>query len=189
MGAAFSRWGDAPIQPLPPLKPVARLDLKRYSGLWWQVALLPNSFQSSDANNVTAKYTMSAEEHNTLHVLNESYDSAGTRTWITGRATLDPAAASTDTTESPGRLLVYFEPNETQPLVWPLGAPYWVVDLGNSPDYGYAVVSDPMRRNLWILSRTPQLPAETLAHILKRLVSVHGFSTDRLANIVWTRNT
>ena len=120
-----------------------------------------------------------AEEHSTLHVLNESYDSAGTRTWITGRATLDPAAASTDTTESPGCLLVYFEPNETQPLVWPLGAPYWVVNLGNSPDYGYAVVSDPMRRNLWILSRTPQLDPQDRA-IINGLLQQQGYDPLKL---------
>jgi apolipoprotein D and lipocalin family protein len=189
MGAAASRLADGPIQPLPPLQPVAYLDLQRYSGRWWQVALLPNSFQRSDARNVTATYTPSTSEHNTLYVQNDSYDSTGFRTWITGRATIDPAAASTDTTESPGRLLVYFEPNETQPFVWPLGAPYWVIELGSSPDYGHAVVTDPMRRNLWILSRTPQLPADTLKDILGRLVRVHGFSADRLANIVWTNNT
>lgn len=176
------------MQLLPPLVPVSFVDLQRYSGRWWQVALMPNSFQSNQAHNVTATYTASPHEANTLLVLNEAYDVHNHRTWIRGRAQIDPVAAQTDTTRQPGRLVVFFEPNETQPLVWPFGAPYWIIELGSQPDYGHAVVSDPTRRFLWVLSRTPTIDEATLQDILKRLVTVHGFSAGRLADIIWTRN-
>jgi len=171
-----------------PLTAVPYLDLRRYSGRWWQIALLPNSFQGSDDYNVTATYTPSTRERNTLDVLNESYSISGEREWIAGRAIIDPVFNDTDTTDVPGRLIVTFKPNETQPLVWPLGAPYWVIDLGNSANYGWAVVSEPKRRFLWILSRTPQLDTATMQHILHRLVTVHGFDSRRLRRIAWTRN-
>jgi apolipoprotein D and lipocalin family protein len=171
-----------------PLQAVAYLDLRRYSGRWWQVALLPNSFQSTDDFNVTATYTPSDTERNVISVLNESYNNSYERTWIAGRAVIDPVAAETDTTNRPGRLIVSFKPNETQPLVWPLGAPYWVIDLGDADNYGWAVVSEPRRRFLWILSRTPQLDSTTAHDILRRLVRVHGFPAERLAHISWTQN-
>ena len=171
-----------------PLQAVAYLDLRRYSGRWWQVALLPNSFQSTDDFNVTATYTPSDTERNVISVLNESYNNSYERMWIAGRAVIDPVAAETDTTNRPGRLIVSFKPNETQPLVWPLGAPYWVIDLGDDDNYGWAVVSEPKRRFLWILSRTPQLDSTTARDILQRLVRVHGFPAERLAHISWTQN-
>lgn len=183
MGGATSQ-----MQLLPPLIPVSYVDLQRYSGRWWQVALMPNTFQSNRAHNVTATYTPSPHEHNALIVLNESYDDSNHRSWIRGRAQIDPVAALTDSTRQPGRLVVFFEPNETQRLVWPFGAPYWIIELGDKPDYGHAVVSDPTRRFLWILSRTPQIDADTIRGILERLVTVHGFAPGRLADIIWTRN-
>ncbi len=38
---------------------------------------------------------------------------------------------------------------------WPFYGDYWILDLG--PNYEYAVVGEPKRRYLWILSRTPQI--------------------------------
>lgn len=171
-----------------PLRAVPYLDLQRYSGKWWQVALIPNSFQRAEDFNVTATYTPSTTERNVISVLNESYDNNYRRTWIAGRAMIDPDVASSDTTNRPGRLIVSFKPNETQPLVWPLGAPYWVIDLGDTPDYGWAVVSEPRRRFLWILSRQPQLDSDTARLILRRLIEVHHFPAARLDHIVWTQN-
>lgn len=179
---------SASLQPLPPLVPVSYVDLRRYSGRWWQIALMPNSFQLTSAHNVTATYTPNERDPTTLAVLNEAYDAHNHRTWIGGRAQIDPVAAASDTTRQPGRLIVFFEPNDTQPFVWPLGAPYWIIELGSGADYGYAIVSDPMRRFLWILSRTPQLDETTIRGILGRLITVHGFAAERLADIVWTRN-
>jgi apolipoprotein D and lipocalin family protein len=40
---------------------------------------------------------------------------------------------------------------------WPFSGDYWVIVL--DPEYRWAVVGEPDRKYLWILSRTPQLPA------------------------------
>ena len=50
------------------------------------------------------------------------------------------------------------------PLVW---GDYWVVDL--DPQYQVAVVSDPRREYLWILSRTPQLDKKVYEDTLQRI--------------------
>jgi apolipoprotein D and lipocalin family protein len=37
------------------------------------------------------------------------------------------------------------------------------------PEYRYAVVGEPRRKYLWVLSRTPRLDAETYGTILNRI--------------------
>ena len=59
----------------------------------------------------------------------------------------------------------------------PFWGDYWVIDLAD--DYGYAVVGHPSRDYLWILSRTPTLPADTYAGIVRRL-QTQGYETARL---------
>ena len=47
------------------------------------------------------------------------------------------------------------------------GGDYWIIDLG--PNYEYAVVGHPTRKYGWILSRTKELPEDTLKGIISRL--------------------
>ena len=49
-------------------------------------------------------------------------------------------------------------------MVW---GDYWVIDL--DAQYQVAVVSDPRREYLWILSRTPQLDKKTYDDVLQRI--------------------
>jgi apolipoprotein D and lipocalin family protein len=44
---------------------------------------------------------------------------------------------------------------------------YWVIDLDSQ--YQVAVVSDPNREYLWILSRTPQLDKKVYDDVLQRI--------------------
>ena len=60
---------------------------------------------------------------------------------------------------------------------WPFYADYWIIDLG--PDYEYAVVGTPNRRNLWILSRTPQMDDTLLAQLIES-VKAKGFDVTQL---------
>ena len=60
---------------------------------------------------------------------------------------------------------------------WPFYADYWIIDLDK--DYRYAVVGEPERKYLWILSRTPQLGADTYQHILKA-IEEHGYDVSKI---------
>jgi apolipoprotein D and lipocalin family protein len=60
------------------------------------------------------------------------------------------------------------------PLVW---GDYWVIEL--DPEYRYAVVSEPKREFLWILSRTPKMDDAIYAGIVERLKN-DGFDVSRL---------
>jgi apolipoprotein D and lipocalin family protein len=60
---------------------------------------------------------------------------------------------------------------------WPFHADYWVIGL--DPDYRWAVVGEPRRRYLWILSRTPSMAPEDHAQAAA-IAREQGFDLSRL---------
>jgi apolipoprotein D and lipocalin family protein len=60
---------------------------------------------------------------------------------------------------------------------WPFKSDYWVIGL--DPDYRWAVVGNPNRKYLWLLSRTPQLPKPLLDAALAS-ASAQGFDLSQL---------
>jgi apolipoprotein D and lipocalin family protein len=60
---------------------------------------------------------------------------------------------------------------------WPVYGDYWV--LGLSPDYEWALVGDPRRNYLWVLSRTPVMAQGHYAAALA-IARREGFDTTRL---------
>lgn len=159
-------WPDDRVD-VPPLQPVPQLDVQRYLGSWYEIALYPNMFQRMCVANTRAQYA--ALPGGQIEVRNSCKDAEGKTVDAIGRAKL--AAAN-----SVSQLKVRFAPEWLAwlPLVW---ANYWVIQL--APDYRYAVVSEPGRAYLWILSRQPVLAAEDQAAIFTQLIA-QGFDTSRL---------
>jgi apolipoprotein D and lipocalin family protein len=60
---------------------------------------------------------------------------------------------------------------------WPFKGDYWIIDLAN--DYSYAVVGDPSKKYLWILSRTPQMTETTYQEILTRIAAM-GYDLSKI---------
>ena len=56
---------------------------------------------------------------------------------------------------------------------WPFYGDYWILDLG------YAVVGDPSRDYLWILSRTPRIEESLYQQLLAKMAA-RGFKTERM---------
>jgi apolipoprotein D and lipocalin family protein len=121
----------------------------------------PTAFQA-DCGSSTAEYT--APSDGSIEVFNTCLAADGTVvSTITGSARVaDPATSA--------KLVVTF-PNV------PVPAPYWIIDL--DPNYRYAVVSDPFRLTLFLLSRTPTLDSATLDGILARLAD-QGYDQAKL---------
>lgn len=144
-----------------PLATVAQIDLERYMGRWYEIARYPNSFEVG-CSAVTADYEL--RDGGTVSVVNtcRGADGASVSRVISGFARVsDPATNA--------KLTVYF--------FYPFGAPYWIIDL--DAEYQYAVVGDPSRTFLWILSRTPRLDPATYEQILQRLPAM-GYDPTRL---------
>jgi apolipoprotein D and lipocalin family protein len=64
-------------------------------------------------------------------------------------------------------------------VVWPFKHDYWVIELAE--DYSYVVVGHPKHKNLYIMSRKPELPKELLLDIIDRC-NKKGYDTSRLVS-------
>lgn len=143
------------------LQTVGSVDLNRYAGKWYEIARYPNSFQRQCWIS-TATYHVRGDGE--LEVVNACRDGGidGEETRIEGRAWVVEKSTN-------AKLKVRF--------VWPFSGNYWIIDLGK--DYEYAVVGEPSRDYLWILSRTPTMDANVYASITDRLKQ-SGYDPARL---------
>ena len=140
-----------------PLEVVPSVDLSRYTGTWYEIARLPFKYQSQCVGDVTATYTLL--DDGTIKVVNRCRKQNGETDEAEGRAKL--AEQNGPNT----KLKVRFAPAFLSwlPFVW---GDYWIIDL--AADYSYAVVGEPGRKYLWVLSRTPVLDETTFQGILDR---------------------
>ncbi len=129
-----------------PVVSVPSVDLARYSGKWFEIASFPMFFQRNCVADTTAEYAPAPDGAISVHNrcrTESGFDDAN------GKATVVEGFANS-------RLKVSF--------FWPFKADYWV--LGLDPEYRWAVVGNPNRKYLWLLSRTPQLPPALLESAL-----------------------
>jgi apolipoprotein D and lipocalin family protein len=136
---------------------VPEVDLQRYAGIWYEVARLPNRFQDQCIGDVTATYAPRADGQ--VDVTNRCRTAAGDDTWAVAEGRARPVD------DTGARLKVSFLPSWIRwlPFGW---SDYWVLEL--DPEYRHALVGEPSRRYLWVLSRSPGMPAEQLQDILGR---------------------
>jgi apolipoprotein D and lipocalin family protein len=145
----------------PPLDVVKSVDIERYTGRWYEIAKYPTSFQAN-CTDATADYTL--QDDGTVRVVNTCQPVDG------GELDIIEGYAEVADPNTNAKLTVYF-PNA------PFGAPYWIIDLGE--EYEYAVVGEPSRSFLWILSRTPTMDEELYQEIISRLPE-KGYDSDGL---------
>jgi apolipoprotein D and lipocalin family protein len=145
------------------VEPVRDFDADRYLGTWYEIARLDHRFER-DLAEVTATY--SKREDGGIAVRNrgydveaESWDSVEGRAYFTGEPDV-------------GSLKVSF--------FGPFYGGYHVMALDEqAPDYGYALVSGPSTKYLWMLAREPELPEATIEMLVARAQDA-GFPTDEL---------
>lgn len=148
----------SPSQDKSSLEVVSAVDINRYAGTWYEIARLPNRFQKQCTGDVTATYTLLKDGD--IKVVNRCRKENGDIDEAEGRA----RRASDD--EPNTKLKVRFAPAILSflPFVW---GDYWIIDLAS--DYSYAVVGEPDRKYLWVLSRTPTMDETTLQSVFDRI--------------------
>lgn len=137
-----------------PLPTVAEVDLARYAGAWYEIALLPNRFQKQCVADTQARYTLDGDR---VRVLNRCRMADGRVDDITGHAKVVEGSGN-------AKLRVSF--------FWPFYGDYWVLAL--DPGYRQVLVGAPNRQYAWVLSRTPQLDDAALQALLDRAAAL-GF--------------
>jgi apolipoprotein D and lipocalin family protein len=148
------------------LQTVSNVDLNRYTGRWYEIAKYPNRFERMCDRNVTATYAFSSGGK--ISVVNACTTREGKLTQSSGWAkVVDQKTGS--------KLKVTF--------FWPFFGDYWIIDLG--PNYENAVVGEPSRKYLWILSRTAKMDDKQYAEIASRLAA-KGYDATKLERIKQT---
>jgi apolipoprotein D and lipocalin family protein len=135
-------WAQTPQATESKVTSVAALDLTRYAGEWFEVVAFPKFFQRNCVGDTTANYALALD--GSIKVTNRCRTQDGMDE-ASGHATVVEGSANS-------RLKVSF--------FWPFKADYWVIGL--DADYRWALVGNPNRKYLWLLSRTPQLPQPLL---------------------------
>ncbi len=118
---------------------VSYVDVPRYLGTWYRIAANPLKFEG---NCVCARQVLSLGDPGKINVYNSCNENSinGPLREIKGYATSDDPITNS-------KLTVDF--------YLPQKGKYWIIGLDH--DYRYAVVSDPTKASLYILSKTPTL--------------------------------
>ena len=149
------------------LTTISVLEVPRYLGVWYEIAKFPNRFQRKCVGNTRAEYRLN--DDGTVQVINRCKLESGEITKATGTARQVGIASSP-------RFEVRFAPAWLSfiPAVW---GNYWVIDLDEG--YQLVAVSEPSRKYLWVLSRTPKVDQKSYEELLGRLVA-KGFNVNQL---------
>ena len=137
------------------------VDLTKYVGKWYEIASFPQFFQKG-CTCTTAEYTATDKGYITVENRCNKNSIDGKQSYIKGKVFVEKNTGN-------AQLKVQF--------FWPFKGKYWIIDLAD--DYSYAVVSEPDRKYLWILSRTPKMNEITYQQILNRLTNT-GFDLSKL---------
>ena len=150
-----------------PVTAVSHLDLDRYAGTWHEMARLPMYFQRKCTGAVTATYAVQPDGTVSVHNACVTAD---------GSTIASDGVARRPEPFSQGKLQVRFAPKWLSwvPFVW---ADYWVIALDEN--YQWAMVGQPGRKYLWILSRTPTMDKATF-EALKARATAMGYDLSAL---------
>jgi apolipoprotein D and lipocalin family protein len=146
---------------------VARVELARYQGTWYELARLPMSFQR---DCLRSQATYGILESGDVSVLNECDTAPGGKVSIRGRAR--PVDAKTN-----AKLEVRFDswfdvfiPSQPQ-------GNYWILYLDEA--YRTVIVGTPDRDYLWIMARTHTIDEARYAELVGIARNL-GFDTEKL---------
>lgn len=148
------------------------IDLASYMGEWYQVAHIPNRFQAACVSGTKATYRLLKSGE--IEVRNECQTKSGLN-GVVGAARPRAGAALESGQLRPATLEVAFAPSwiRWMPLAW---ANYDVVYL--SSDARVAIVTEPSRSYLWVLSRTSRIADDEWMQVERRLKQL-GFRHDQ----------
>lgn len=142
---------------------VARVDVAKYCGTWYEIASIPVRRQRGCAST-KAEYTLAAGSG--IVMVRNSCCRNGRE--VSVRATAVPVPGSGN-----AKLVVTF--------FRLFKGDYWVVGLAD--DYSWAIVTNPDRSRCWILSRTPY-PEGSLYASLLETAAMKGIDASRLVRTV-----
>jgi apolipoprotein D and lipocalin family protein len=158
-----------------------QFDLKKYLGVWYELGHYPSWFQRNDNYNTMARYTMnpdgSVKVHNSSISNGKGFDSYGRAVQVDGpvlRVDFEMPEIKNLTASgefrgpSSGEWLDRSQPNYVVDRLW----------VDNAGNYVVAVVTDPSRKSLYVLSRTAHPALAVYNEVMGYVIA--NFDRDRL---------
>lgn len=145
------------------LAAIPKLELSQYLGLWYEVARKPLYYEKECASDVTARYTVN--EYGNVAVDNRCIRKDGSELRSLGEAFISNEPFNS-------KFKVSFIPEAIRWLPVARGD-YWILKI--DPHYQMALVGEPKRKYLWLLSRNPHPDEVQVTEFLRYAQSV-GFN-------------
>lgn len=157
-GAAVAKKDD-----LPPITPVAEVDLQRYMGNWYVIANIPPGIEKGAHNSVeNYRLNKDGEIPTTFTYRDDGFD--GKLKTLESKAFVE--------SESNAVWGVQF--------IWPFRAEYLIAWL--DADYTRVIVARNKRDYLWLMARTPTIPDEEY-EALKQRIAALGYDLAKLNKV------
>lgn len=155
-----------------------RFDLTKYLGVWYELMHYPSWFQRNDNYNTMAEYTLTKDDviivHNSTVTQGKEFDSYGTAVRYNDNSLrVDFAPQEVDKLTMSQEFTASMKENNS--------GPNYVIDkiwMNQFGDYIFAVVTDPKRDSLFVLSRFKN-PSKLAYDELMQYV-VANYDRDRL---------
>ena len=137
------------------------VDLKRFSGSWYEIARLPTKREKGCIADVV-DLIAEGDKRDQYQLVN-SCKAKNDYTDVTN------ADMKAEKNSGGGKLKITY--------IWPFSDKAWVLALGN--DYEWVLIGSPNHKVLRVLSRTREMAPEVLATI-KQKGAAEGYATDKL---------
>lgn len=165
-GGALAQAPQAQAPQVPGQAEVVKLDYLRYEGRYYEIARLPTFRERNCAADTVMTFLRRVEGN--VSIVYQCFEAD--RSWIMDIGLLDTSHGD----GYPGEL--YVRPDLIGWAPWQWGT-YLLIELAG--DYSYAIVGNPAKSQLWILSRTRQMPEETYKRLVARAAE-RGYDTSQL---------
>ena len=176
------KMGFGSSKTYPPLTTAPHSITDKFMGTWFVIGVKPTPFETSCSNAVEtytrvtdtkpdSNYDIKVDfQYNKSDPITSPLKSMGQKGWIQGSNKNDSA-----------NWLV-------SPSYIPIKLAYPIIEV-DAENYQYAVIGNPQRNYVWILSRTPTMEDELYESMKKKLVENHQYDLEGLRKVPqkWTR--
>jgi apolipoprotein D and lipocalin family protein len=140
---------------------VKYVDIKKYTGTWYEIAKIPNRFQKQCIGNTTATYSLN--DDGTIKVVNRCMEEDGGYDDANGLAKVVDKNTNS-------KLKVSFVNILGIRLFW---GDYWIIGLDDN--YQWVVIGTPDRKYGWILARSKS-PDESVKMKTFEILKSQGYN-------------
>ncbi|MBN2461627.1 MAG: lipocalin family protein [Candidatus Cloacimonetes bacterium] len=146
------------------METVEFVDLDRFMGEWYVIALIPNFIERSAVNGIESYKRISENEISINYTFSQNELGKDVKRLTAKAYIFNPE------TNAEWRVRFF----------WPVKFPYLVINLAE--DYSYTVIGVPNRKYVWIMARKARMEESTYQEILAGL-KVIGYDISRIVKM------